>query len=226
MNRYIIYALSVLLSVISFCSCDEHDPLDLDIHSSYILLSDGRIIDSQEFDKSVHTPVAVVFAEQTETHPVLAVMLDELPSVQFSEILGFDQKTSGSLTDFDGYVNTVALQTTTVTVDSIERGSPLGRSAFYNHYFSQSDYVPSVREMELLYKELYRVNPVISMCGGTPVSTTPDGAGCWYWTSTEVAENKPNQAWLFSMADGSHHRTPKTNHYRARLIVEYNPWKE
>ena len=67
------------------------------------------------------------------------------------------------------------------------------------------------------------MNPVIERCGGTPVNRSPENAGCWYWTSTEVAQNKMNQAWLFSMADGSRHKAPKTNCYRARLIVEYNP---
>ena len=47
----------------------------------------------------------------------------------------------------------------------------------------------------------------------------------WYWSSTEVKGNSHNQAWLVSMADGSQHKAPKTNQYRARLIVEYNPYR-
>jgi len=70
-----------------------------------------------------------------------------------------------------------------------------------------------------------QVNNMILKCGGTPINRSPSGAGCWYWTSTEVTENKMNQAWLISMADGSIHKAPKTNGYRARLIVEYNPYE-
>lgn len=234
MKRMLLYIAIGMLFVSGLCSCDEHDPLDLDIHSTYILCNDGSIIDSKLFNKSVHIPVAVVFAEQTAKHPVLAVMLDELSPIAFADTLSFGQNTSCSLDEYDGYRNTVALQTTYIARDTMKvkdnkadpanyYKSPLGLSAFHSHYFLQSDYVPSVKEMELLYRELDRVNPVIQMLGGTPVGTTPTGAACWYWTSTEVKENSMNQAWLFSMADGSRHKAPKTNCYRARLIVEYNP---
>ncbi|MEE3386499.1 MAG: hypothetical protein VZR36_15830, partial [Prevotella sp.] len=132
------------------------------------------------------------------------------------------------------YVNTVALQTTHLDRDSLVikdnkadprnyYTSPLGLLAFRHHWFFQSDYVPSVAELGLLYSSLSIVNPIIERCGGTPVNRSPENAGCWYWTSTEVEQNKMNQAWLFSMADGSRHKAPKTNCYRARLIVEYNP---
>lgn len=219
-----------------FTSCDEHEPIDLDIHSGYILCDDGRIIGDKDFDSSVHTPVGVVFAEQTASHPVLAVLLDEVEYVAFADTLSFDQKTSCSLDSCDGYDNTVALQTTTIMrkilPDSLHLDhpdnyykSPLGLLAFRSHWFAQSDYVPSVMELELLYKALPTVNPLIQKCGGTPIGTSPSGAGCWYWSSTEVKGNSQNQAWLVSMADGSQHKAPKTNGYRARLIVEYNPYR-
>lgn len=223
-----------MLTAIVLSSCDEHEPMDLDIHSGYILCSDGRIVSPLVFDANAQTPVAVVFAEQTDEHQVLAVLLDEIAPVAFADTLSFDQKTSSSETDYDGYVNTVALQTTYLDRDSLvvkdnkadPRNyycSPLGNVAFRHHWFLQSDYVPSVAELGLLYSALSTVNPVIERCGGTPINRSPDDAGCWYWTSTEVSGNKMNQAWLFSMADGSRHKAPKTNSYKARLIVEYNP---
>lgn len=226
--------MSMLLTACVLSSCDEHEPIDLDIHPGYILCSDGRIVSPLVFDANAQTPVAVVFAEQTDEHQVLAVLLDEVAPVAFADTLSFDQKTSGSETDYDGYVNTVALQTTYLDRDSLvikdnkadPRNyycSPLGNLAFRHHWFLQSDYVPSVAEFGLLYSALSIVNPVIERCGGTPINRSPENAGCWYWTSTEVSQNKMNQAWLFSMADGSRHKAPKTNEYRARLIVEYNP---
>lgn len=226
----------ILLSLVALTvvSCDEHEPLDLGIHPGYILCDDGRVLSPSAFDAGVHTPVAVVFAPQTESHQVLAVMLDEVPFVAFADTLSMDQKTSADVSAYDGYVNTVALQTTWIARDTMVNKeykadprnyycSPLGLLAFRSHWFLQSDYVPSVAELGLLYLSLGTVNPIIEQCGGTPVSTSPENAGCWYWSSTEVSENKGNQAWLFSMADGSRHKAPKTNAYRARLIVEYNP---
>lgn len=236
-NRQIGDMYVLLLSVLLLCSltsCDEHEPLDLDIHPGYILCDDGRILSPSDFDAGSYTPVAVVFAPLTENHPVLAVLLDEIPLVSFADTLAMDQNTSGDVAAYDGYSNTVALQTTYLPRDSIvikdnkadARNyycSPLGNLAFRSHWFMQSDYIPSVAELGLLYMSLNTVNPMILHCGGTPIGTTPLGAGCWYWSSTEVKENKVNQAWLFSMADGSRHKAPKTNAYRARLIVEYNP---
>lgn len=226
----------ILLSafMLTLTSCDEHEPLDLGIHPGFILCDDGRVLSPTVFDFETQTPVAVVFAPQTDEHPVLAVMLDEVPYVAFADTLSMDQKTSGDVSAYDGYMNTVALQTTFLPRDSMVNKeykadprnyycSPLGLLAFRSHWFLQSDYVPSVAELGLLYLSLDIVNPVIERCGGTPVCTTPEDAGCWYWSSTEVSENKVNQAWLFSMADGSRHKAPKTNSYHARLIIEYNP---
>lgn len=235
MKRIFLY-LTVLTAMFAAVSCDEHEPLDIGIHVGDILCSDGRIIRSEDFNASKETPVAVVFAEQNQNHPVLAVLLDEVDYIAFADTLSFDQKTSCQVDSCDGYANTVALQGAKiqrqVLVDSLHLDnadnyykSPLALTAFRSHWFSQSDYVPSVMELQLLYRTLPVVNPVITKCGGTPVTTTPDKAGCWYWSSTEVGDNKLNQAWLVSMADGSQHKAPKTNEYRARLIVEYNPYR-
>lgn len=236
MRKCFLFLIVGLVTMTMFSSCDEHEPFDSDIHSGYILCSDGSIVSDDIFDSSIHTPVAVVFAEQTASHPVLAVLLDEIDYIAFADTLSFDQKTSCSLDSCDGYSNTVALQTTNiqrkVLVDSLHFDnadnyykSPLGLQAFRSHWFAQSDYVPSVMELELLYKALPQVNPLIQKCGGTPIGTSSAGAGCWYWSSTEVKGNSHNQAWLVSMADGSQHKAPKTNCYHARLIVEYNPYR-
>ena len=237
MKSFHMIFILCLLTALSLTSCDEHESIDLDVHPGYILCDDGCIIKESDFDMSEHTPVAVVFAPlATDKHPVLAVMLDEVECIQFADTLAFEQNTSGDITAYDGYTNTVALQTTNIMRTEIVDDrhldnpvnyykSPLGLSAFRSHYFAQSDYVPSVAEMRLLYQNIDKVNDIITQCGGTPINRYPEGAGCWYWTSTEVSENKPNQAWLISMADGSIHKAPKTNAYRSRLIVEYNPYE-
>ena len=171
MRKKFLYLFVGLLTMTCLCSCDEHEPFDPDIHSGYILCSDGSIVADNVFDSRTQTPVAVVFAEQTAEHPVLAVLLDEIDFIAFADTLSFDQKTSCSLDSCDGYLNTVALQTTNiqrkVLVDSVHIDnadnyykSPLGLMAFRSHWFSQSDYVPSVMELELLYKALPKVNPL------------------------------------------------------------------
>lgn len=222
MKRIFLFSLSFFLLMV-LSSCDSHVPEDLAIHSGHILLNDGRIIKDTEYDPSIHTPVAVVFAQATDEHPTLSVLLDEIRYVSFSETLGFEQGTSKSVGEYDGYKNTVSLQNTHLKADSVSYGSPLGDIAFSHHWFSQSDYIPSVMELRLLYASIDKVNAIIKKCGGTPVSSEPHSASCWYWTSTEVEGNSANQAWVFSMANGTIHKAPKTNMYKARLIVEYNP---
>ena len=47
LSLIIMMALSMVLT-----SCDEHEPIDLDIHPGYILCSDGQIVgwsDSKSF---------------------------------------------------------------------------------------------------------------------------------------------------------------------------------
>lgn len=232
MNRFISFLFSAAL-LFTVASCDEHEPVDLAIYPGHVLLSDGRIVPAESVTDG-QRPVAVVFAPQTDKYPILAVLMDEIGPLAFCDTLGMEQKTSCDVTAYDGYVNTVAMQTTykardTLTVKDNKAdpsnyySSPLANYAFRSHWFFQSDYIPSVAELGLLYVALPTVNPVLQRFGGTPVSMSPEDAGCWYWTSTEVEQNQPNQAWLFSMADGSRHKAAKTNAYRARLIVEYNP---
>lgn len=231
-SKYFVLA-ALMMTVLMLSSCDDHYALDADVHNGYIMLSDGRIIRDTDYDPSCHTAVAVVFAEKTDEHPVLAVMLDECSSVAFSDTLSFVQGTSCKIDAFDGYVNTVALQGTVIKRPGVVNEnnasdpanyykSPLGLLAFRSHYHGQSDYVPSIAELRLLFRERDKVNAIIRLCGGTPISDSAVGGGCWYWSSTEVSENAGNQAWLISMTDGSIQKAPKTNSYNARLIVEYN----
>lgn len=221
MKKMFIIPLMAALCLLS-ASCDEHEAIDLDVHTGYILCDDGQVLDEDTyFAQDKRKAVAVVFAPQTEEHPVLAVLLDEISPVAFCDTLGMEQGTSCDESAFDGYANTTAMQNS--RDQRTGKGSPLADEAFTSHYFWQSDYIPSVAEMGLLFIAKEHVNPIIMRCGGTPLSIDADGGGCWYWTSTEVEPNKDNQAWLFSMSDGSRHKTPKTNTYRARAIVEYNP---
>lgn len=209
MKKIFLY-ITVCLAVFTLTSCDEHEAYDTSVYAGDILLHDGSVIRLQDLNMSVHSPVAVFYAGANNEHGPLAVLLDETPQLAFADTLGIDMGTSASETACDGETNTVAMQA---------RLSPLADYAFKAHSLQQSDYIPSVREMEMLYHSHDIVNKVITACGGTPVAISGDE--CWYWTSSECSFNKGNQAWLFSMADGSRHPASKTNIYHARLVMEY-----
>lgn len=242
--NYISLSLVVALSMLGFNSCDEHDPFDDNIHVGYVLLSDHRTMSLENYEAlgggSGVKAVGVVFAEQNANHPTMAVLLGSKgvsTSARFAEKLGIKQNTSCSLEDFDGFLNTVALQAGTYTeeegtlnpTDSITKTetvtyqlSHLGWNAFDSHEYGQSDYIPSVAEMRLLLSSLSVVNPIIERLGGEPVTVSTDGGNCWYWTSTEVQDNPENMAWLMSAVNGGIQETPKNETHSYRLIVALN----
>lgn len=59
-------------------SCDEHEPTDHQLHVGYVLCDDHSCMDTQTyFSQSTKKAVGVIFAEATDEHPALAVMLQE-----------------------------------------------------------------------------------------------------------------------------------------------------
>ena len=54
LSLIIMMALSMILT-----SCDEHEPIDLDIHPGYILCSDGQIVSPSVFNSDTRKPAAV-----------------------------------------------------------------------------------------------------------------------------------------------------------------------
>lgn len=209
----------MLIPSLMVCSsCDEHETLDLGIHVGHVLCDDHRTMSIEEYEsQNAVQAVAVVFAEQTEDHPTLAVMLDEACSWEFADTLGMEQGTSGSLEAFDGWTNTVSLHNSFDV--QTHKGSPLAQYVFRSHKFGQSDYVPSVAELRLLVSARPTINDIIERCGGTPLSIDVEGGGCWYWSSTEVKEDKANSAWLCSMVNGGILPTLKSEKHAARAIV-------
>ena len=148
-----------------------------------ILTDDHQAVSLQSYEAaSKNNAVGVIFATHTAEHPMLAVMLNEMQDLQFSDSLGFVQGTSADITSYDGFVNTASLQNT--FDEKTGHGSPLADAVFRYHHYGQSDYIPSVSEMRLLVNALPVVNPVIERLHGTPISQSH--ADCWYWTSTEV----------------------------------------
>lgn len=212
-----------IVALIAICatSCDDHTPLDMNLYPGFVLCDDHQAMSLEEYqNQSSRKAVGVIFAVANEKHPTLAVMLDELPSIQFSDTLNYQQGTSSDKEAYDGFVNTTALQN---SYDSkTGHGSPLADAAFRFHQFGQSDYIPSVAEFQLLVRALHVVNPVISAVGGTQIMTDIRKGSCWYWTSTEVEENQGNQAWLCSSINGATIETPKDAANAARMICALN----
>ena len=69
--------LTVLLQSL-LVSCDEHEPIDYGHHIGYVLCEDHSCMDTAAFfSQNSKKAVGVVFAEATEQHPAMAVMLNE-----------------------------------------------------------------------------------------------------------------------------------------------------
>lgn len=214
--------LSMMLMIaitIFITSCDNHEPIDRDIHVGYVLCNDHSCMDTASyFNQTKRKAVGVVFAEKTDEHPALAVMFDEVNEV-FCDSVGMVNGTSTDVTSFCGFKNTVAMYNSYSAETG--KGSPLAMEMINFHANGQSDYLPSVAEQRLLASSSRVINPVLERLGGTPIALEGD---CWYWTSTEVEDNPRVQAWLCSADNGRFLATPKTQRHKGRAIVEiYDP---
>lgn len=210
--------MMTLITILS-TSCDNHEPIDRNIHVGYVLCNDHSCMDTASyFNQTKRKAVGVVFAEKTDNHPALAVMFDELNEV-FCDSVGMVNGTSTDITSFCGFKNTVAMYNSYSAETG--KGSPLAMEMINFHANGQSDYLPSVAEQRLLASSSRVINPVLERLGGTPIALEGD---CWYWTSTEVEDNPGVQAWLCSADNGRFLPTPKTQRHKARAIVEiYDP---
>ena len=198
-------------------SCDEHEPTDHQLHVGYVLCDDHSCMDTQTyFSQSTKKAVGVIFAEATDEHPALAVMLQETRGA-FCDSLGLENGTSQDISAFDGHTNTIAMFQS--KLKKTGKGGPIAETMFHFHSGGQSDYIPSVAEQRLLVKSAAYINGIIEKLGGIPIDKTDD---TWYWTSTEVKENPGYQAWLCSTTGGGIIETPKTEIHKARAIVRIN----
>lgn len=215
-----VLSMMLMISITIFStSCDNHEPIDRDIHVGYVLCNDHSCMDTASyFNQTKRKAVGVVFAEKTDEHPALAVMFDEVNEV-FCDSVGMVNGTSTDVTSFCGFKNTVAMYNSYSAETG--KGSPLAMEMINFHANGQSDYLPSVAEQRLLASSSRVINPVLERLGGTPIALEGD---CWYWTSTEVEDNPGVQAWLCSADNGRFLATPKTQRHKARAIVEiYDP---
>lgn len=211
------FVMGTFLVASFMTSCDNHVPYDPELHIGYIVCDDHSYMDTATyFNQTARKAIGVVFAEKTDEHLVLAVSLKEIKGA-FCDSTGMENGTSGDLTLFDGFTNTIAMYNS--YDGETGKGSPIAMKMLTFHEHGQSDYIPSVAELRLLQGSSRAINPIIERCGGTPVNLD---ANCWYWTSTEVSENTGVLAWLCSAANGGIMPTPKTEPHKARAIFQIN----
>lgn len=213
-------------------SCDEHEAIDLGIHPGHILCDDGTVVSDQSLDLTHKIPVAVIFTEQQgegDGSYFMAVSLTELPRLEFCDSTSMVQGTNTEMNALRGDINTIAMQNS--YDEKFGHGSPLADYVFGRHICGQSQFIPSVRELKMLYYQKEKVNSVLRRLnerieGSADVLCTEAlSDSCWYWSSTEVAANPSKQAWLFSMSSGTPHETPKVEAHAARSIVYYYPFQ-
>lgn len=219
MKRTFNFIANIALVAFLLVSCDSHVYIDSSVKVGDVLCDDHRIMSLSSYrNQSTSKAVGVIFATSSEDTPVLAVTLDEMSPSQFCTVLGQSQGTSCSLTAYDGFENTTSLQHSIDTETGL--ASPMADAVFRAGAYGQSMYIPSVAELRLLISNLPEVNPVLESLGGHPITTSPSGGDCWYWSSTEVSINKGYQAWLVSAAaGGACLETPKDASHLARTIV-------
>lgn len=211
----IVKLLAALLLTLSSVSCSDYRKPDPTVRVGYLLLDNHACVSYDSYQANpTGKPVGVVFAQKTADHPILAVMLNELNDA-FCDSVGMANGTSGDLSKYDGSENTMAMYRS--YDENTRHGSPLAMKMMAHHENGQSDYIPSVAEMRLLCHAAPVINRIIVELGGAPLQLSGD---CWYWTSTEVSNNKELQAWLLSSVNGGILETPKTQAHRARAIVK------
>lgn len=214
MRQILLYVfMTVMLVSAALTSCDDHDAVDSTVRVGDVVFADHStmsysLFSVDSFAQATRTPVAVVFAEKTETHPALAVLLLEPAGTSLTDSLGVGLGASAVLDSCLGRSNTNAMFATghspaAKMLFTVDRG----RSAF----------LPSVYEARLLSASLPKINPIIKTLGGMPVSTD---AKKWYWTSSLVSGNETYQAWAFSPSTGSIQPESAVHDRNIRAIIE------
>ncbi len=66
-----VLSMMLMIAITIFStSCDNHEPIDRDIHVGYVLCNDHSCMDTASyFNQTKRKAVGVVFAEKTDDHP-------------------------------------------------------------------------------------------------------------------------------------------------------------
>lgn len=196
-------------------SCDGHHPEpDMGMKVGDVLCTDGQILPVEAWKRSGKEGIGIVFHVNTNSDIEgrgYAVYLNDLEPVAFADSIGVKQGTSADAYAMDGNANTYAL------MSQRNVGSPMADAVFELWRYGQSAYIPSVAQLRLLKETRSRINAGLEVIGGESISDAPDG--CWYWSSTEVADQETVKAWLYSLSQGAMQETPKTQNHKVRPII-------
>lgn len=210
--KLLTFSFSLLL--LTSCHCSWKDEPTTPFRLGHVLCTDGSVMSLCDFLNSSKEPIGIVFHvnEDPESDYLgYAVYIHDTENVAFAETLNVSQGTSASLEAEDGNENTYAIYAT----EDVK--SPMAMQVFDMWKYGQSAYIPAVAQLRLLFANKTEVNRRIEAVGGTPISD--DEEDCWLWSSTEVAGQQADKAWLFSMNYGSILETPKNQPHKIRPVI-------
>jgi hypothetical protein len=126
-----------------------------------------------------------------------------------------------AMADFNG-------KTSTNTACGVSEYSPATAAPGYCHAFSTVNgystgpsytrraagawYLPSLGELMMIWSQMYKINQVMSLIGGTALDED------WYWSSTETSQNT---AWILVFSHGHVNLSNKKGSYRVRPVCAF-----
>lgn len=203
--------MAYMAFMIALAACDEHTLPDADLHVGMVYCTDGAVLSLEECQQQGKQPKAVVFYvdHQQETEGLgYAVTLRESPERAFCDTLGISQGTSAVTDRMDGFSNTFQMRT--------------ARAYSSLAYSVEADcFIPSVAQMNLLHSAIATVNPILEELGGQAIPQRDN----WYWTSTEVAGQSLDRAWIYSLMHGQLEPENKLMPHTTRPILTIYNYK-
>jgi len=202
----------MMLSIILFASCDQHEIEDLSWHSwkaGMVYSTNGDVTTYENCIEKGNKPEAVLFYIDYNNEIsgiAYAVTLKDCEAGAFidPDTIPVAQNTSADAGSLDGESNTTSLRYGQIS-------SPIAQNV------SPKYFIPSVGEMYKLYAARSIVNSTISQCGGDILPV--DAENCWYWTSTEQEGAVTDRAWRFSLYSGRYESEDKHNSHPTRPIM-------
>ena len=167
-KKYICGLMTAVTVGILLTACDAHIEFpDTTMQPCHILCTDGKVVTLDQCEAQGKSPIGVVFyvnqsGSNEHEGTGYAVYLWDITPEMFADSLGTKQNTSASLTKYDGNSNTFAIY------NMRDMGSPLADAVFAIWEYGQSAYIPSVAQMQLLYRQRH-----LSMRTSKDVEATP-----------------------------------------------------
>ena len=186
MKKYIFTSIIALTMLVS---CDDHVQIDESWHSWYpgmVLTTDGSVLSPKEYlhsGKEIESVIFYIDHAQIMTQGIAYAVDIREYNTNYADSL-FSMGTSCDINALDGEQNTYILR-------NLDKPSPVATRA------TSPFFIPSAAEMKLLFAAKDSVNHTLSMCDLDSIPST-----AWFWTSTEVADQQLDRAYIVSMVSG------------------------